>query len=233
MRMRYVLVGVILGVMLTTVVVVLAGDPATPPGPPGETASYTLEDIYDRLSTGASVISDTFKEPDHGPGIGSMYTLNEIMEVAPAVTATAAISTEVRAAKTYWSLNAGEWGEQSGGLYGGCTCECDACSMNGTRWCDNGNGTVTDLLGYWGQGKCLIWAKDASWGGLRPWNDLSGNGIDAHERAGDFGDSLVNFTSDSCRLPTKGELFALGKGTEAVNSVYQRAFVNVSADAYW
>lgn len=37
------------------------------------------------------------------------------------------------------------------------------CTCKGTlyenRWCDNGNGTVTDLT------TCLVWLKKADWGG--------------------------------------------------------------------
>ncbi|MBF0524939.1 MAG: hypothetical protein HQK56_07565 [Deltaproteobacteria bacterium] len=60
---------------------------------------------------------------------------------------------------------------------------CVAC--NGTlspqgRWCDNGNGTVTDMS------TGLIWLKDASWGGKYPlWAEA---GVD--RRRFNFGSSL-------------------------------------------
>ena len=233
MRTRYILIGVVLGVLLSTVVVVLAGDPATPPGPPDSTYSYSLEDLYDRLSTGAIVISDTFKEPVDGPGTGSMYTLNEIMEVAPAVTTTAAISTEVRAGKAYWSLNAGEWGEGTGALHGGCHCECDSCSIynkagGGTRWCDSGHGTVIDLLGHNGVGQCLVWLQNAGWGLLWPWVDNVNFADDAHARA-----SSVTDYNDPWRLPTYAELYALTNGVEAVSSADPHAFINIESAYYW
>ena len=44
--------------------------------------------------------------------------------------------------------------------YGGCTC---TGTMFGKRWCDNGDGTVTDLT------TCLVWLKKADWGGQKVW----------------------------------------------------------------
>ena len=55
-----------------------------PPGPPDSTSSHTLEDIYDRLDTGAPGAQNTFTEPSSGPGTGTMHTLNNIMDSAPA-----------------------------------------------------------------------------------------------------------------------------------------------------
>jgi len=80
MRNKYMLigvVGVVAGVLLSSVVFVLAGTPDSP-GAPGATNSYTLDDIYNRLDTGAAATQSTFTEPGAAPGTGTMHTLNEI-----------------------------------------------------------------------------------------------------------------------------------------------------------
>ena len=59
-----------------------AGD-ADPTDPPGSTFSYTLNDIYNRLLTGAEYGPSTFTEPTDGPGTPTMHTLDEIMDLIP------------------------------------------------------------------------------------------------------------------------------------------------------
>jgi hypothetical protein len=105
--------------------------------------------------------------------------------------------------------------EVTGERYGGCTC---TGTLNGTRWCDNGDGTVTDLT------TCLMWLQDASWGGQKPWEDCVDND-DAHTRASSY--------DGGWRLPTFGELGGLMSGTEAVSSGNMRAFTNVQSAIYW
>ena len=86
------------------------------PGSPGSTNSFTLEDIYDRLTFGVAGSQSTFTEPSSGPTTTTGHTLNEIMAAAPVVDNTDGASpTEVSAGKTYWSLRAdGTWGPQVG-----------------------------------------------------------------------------------------------------------------------
>jgi hypothetical protein len=86
MRVKYAIVGVLLGVLLSSAVIVLAGS-REPPAGPGDAASqmYTLEQIYDRLDGGAATAKmTTFTEPSSGPGSGTMRTLDEIMAKIPA-----------------------------------------------------------------------------------------------------------------------------------------------------
>ncbi|MBW1813845.1 MAG: hypothetical protein JRJ39_09275 [Deltaproteobacteria bacterium] len=40
---------------------------------------------------------------------------------------------------------------------------CKGTQSTGGRWCDNGDGTVTDMT------TCLVWLKYANWGGTRMW----------------------------------------------------------------
>lgn len=58
-------------------------------------------------------------------------------------------------------------------------------TINGTRWCDNGNGTVTDLT------TGMVWLKDAFWGGLIPFWANTVNGVNAHYRAAQVEDGIT------------------------------------------
>jgi hypothetical protein len=116
MRSKYVLIVLsIVAAIVATAVVASAGDPDNPPGPPETTSSYTLEHIYDRLSSGAAGTPITFTEPISGPGSGTMHTLGEIMAIAPQVDDTnGATVTQVMSGTTYWGLRDGAWGLQTG-----------------------------------------------------------------------------------------------------------------------
>jgi hypothetical protein len=119
MRSKYMLIGVVgmvVGVLLSSAVFVLAGNPDSPSAP-GATNSFTLEDIYNRLDTGADGAQSTFTEPGVAPGTGTMHTLNETMSKSPARDdANGATTGEVADGKTFWGLNVagGEWGLQTG-----------------------------------------------------------------------------------------------------------------------
>ena len=85
------------------------------PGPPGSTFSYTLVDVYDRLSAGAEGAQSAFAEPASGPTAGTGHTLDEIMAIAPAVDDThGATQTHVLAGQTAWGLTSGQWGPITG-----------------------------------------------------------------------------------------------------------------------
>jgi hypothetical protein len=131
----------IVAALAAVAVVVSAGNPNTPPGPPETTSSYTLEHMYERLSTGADGTPITFTEPISGPGSGTMHTLDEIMAVAPQVDDTnGATVTQVMTGTTYWGLRDGAWGLQTGtmldeqacdgttpaGANCNCTCDCQS-----------------------------------------------------------------------------------------------------------
>jgi hypothetical protein len=83
---KYVAIGVVVGILISSAAIVLAGS-LDPPSGPGDAASqmYTLEQIYDRLDTGAvSAKMTSFTEPDAGPG-STGRTLDEVMDLAMAV----------------------------------------------------------------------------------------------------------------------------------------------------
>ena len=177
------------------------GNPDSATGP-GVTSSYSLEDIYNRLDTGAPGSPNAFSEPTAGPSTGTMHTLNEIM--AKAGTA------------------------------------CTQCNAPGTlsaegRWCDNDDGTVTDMT------TGLVWLQKVDWGGTQPWREDgdSTHNDDAHTRAGTLyaGSTGAGLTDGSdvgdWRLPTLEELKALTTGTEPVSSENMRAFSGVQNSYYW
>ncbi len=116
--------------------------------------------------------------------------------------------------------------------------KCITCegTLNGTRWCDQGDGTVKDMT------TGLVWLKKADWGGQYPfWVDTM-NDTNAHDRAAQLWDGSPNegsagLSDDSeegdWRLPTKKELYGLANGTEAVRSNNVRAFTGLQSYIYW
>lgn len=67
---------------------------------------YRLEDVYNRLDTGAPGAQSVFAEPGAGPG-STGHTLNEVMAKAPATNANAAAGADVRAASCSGDCSAG------------------------------------------------------------------------------------------------------------------------------
>jgi hypothetical protein len=212
---------VVVAFVLVSIVMALAirnyagnTDPITPPG---GTSSYTLEDIYQRLNAGTPGAQGTFTEPAGGPG-STMHTLNDIMDKAPVADNTnGATKAEVAHGRKYWSLRTdgsggSSWGEETGSLYGGCTC---SGFITLGRWCDNGDGTVIDMT------NCLVWLQKADWGGNKPWREPGDytHNDDAHTRAGRLcADSTSAGLSDGSvvgdwRLPTKEELITFTNGS--------------------
>jgi len=123
-----VVVGIVAGVLLTSAVFVLAVTPDSP-GAPGATNSFTVEDIYNRLDSGADGAQSTFTEPGAAPGTGTMHTLNETMVKAPARDdANGATTGEVADGKAFWGLNVagGEWGLRTGTAAAAAACTGDA-----------------------------------------------------------------------------------------------------------
>ena len=116
--------------------------------------------------------------------------------------------------------------------------KCITCegTLNGTRWCDQGNGTVKDMT------TGLVWLKKADWGGRKKWRCFDSNPDpfdDANTQAGllaagSAGAGLSDGSSvGDWRLPTKTELHNLAHGTEAVRSSNMRAFTVVQSSYYW
>jgi hypothetical protein len=145
MRIRYIAIIAIL-VILVSVWTVYAGDPDSSSAP-GSTSSYTLEDIYKRLSDGTAGAQSTFTEPTSGPETGTMHTINEVMAVAPALDNTnGATTADVVNGKTFWGLTAGEWGLQTG-TAAGATCTGDATAGDVLSGKTFSNASATGIAG--------------------------------------------------------------------------------------
>ena len=164
MRNKYLIIIIVLGVVnLFLGWQVYAGSPDALE-PPETTSSYTLADLYNRLSAGTTGSQSTFTEPSSAPGTGTMHTLNDIMGTAPALDNTnGAIATQVISGATFWSLNAasGQWGLQTGTRAPAPVAAFWYKDPSGVAWpnprfTDNGDGTVTDNL------TGLIWLKNAN-----------------------------------------------------------------------
>jgi len=93
----------------------LLDSPAAPSA--ADSAMFTLEDIYDRLDTGAAGTKRTgaFTEPPSGLGITG-HSLDGIMAKAPATNASAATALDVLTGKAYWGLSGEAWGQQTGAV---------------------------------------------------------------------------------------------------------------------
>jgi len=223
MRNKYMLIGVIgiiVGVLLSSAVFVLAGNPDSPSAP-GATNSYTLDDIYNRLDTGAAATQSTFTEPAAGPGTGTMHTLDEIY---------ALIGLRAQVPKTgqTTSYATGDDGNLQKGV-----------TWPAPRFTDNLDGTVTDNL------TGLIWLKNANCFGTKKWQD--GATYPALEAANTLNSGECGLTDGSVegawRLPNVREMQSLvhygvynpavpdtagtGKWSEG------QPFTGVQSNVYW
>ena len=210
-RWTGIVVGLVLGVLFSGVVV-LAGS-LEPVGVPtaAESQMYTLEQIYNRLNTGAAATKRTeFTGPGSGPA-STGHSLDDIMGKAPVVNANGASVGDVVAGKIL-GTDIRRMGPPTGT---GVSCAGVFSPLG--RWCDNLDGTVTDATTR------LISLKNASWGGLKPWRANVLND-DAHTRAGilSASDSTSGLVDGSdvgdWRLPTLTELETLTTGIELIRS---------------
>ncbi|MCP4716202.1 MAG: hypothetical protein GY868_13880, partial [Deltaproteobacteria bacterium] len=119
----------------------LAGNLDPPSGPPDAgSAMYTLNDLYNRLATGAAGTDPEggFTDPAASPA-GTGRTIDEIMALMPAVLgdpSTSASPAYVIQGKKFWGLKDGAWGVQTGTLpltcYGLAADDPNVCSGHGT-----------------------------------------------------------------------------------------------------
>ena len=111
--------------------------------------------------------------------------------------------------------------------------------LHENRWCNNYDGTVTDLT------TGLVWLQIATWGGDKPWRNSSTDCDppdytcydDAHTRAGLLQDGTAGAgLSDGSvrgewRLPTREELNHAFSGTD--NAYGSGAFLGLQLLYYW
>jgi hypothetical protein len=193
----------VVGVLLSSVVFVLAGQIDSPAGPTAVGGQmYTLGQIYDRLtSQGNAIKMTTFQEPTSGPG-STMHTLDDIYALA-------------------WPARA----PRTGDTYtdGGVTGE-DGELLKGVAWpnprfTDNSDGTVTDNL------TGLIWLKNANCYSARSWaNALS----DANALANGTCSLSDGSSAGDWRLPNVRELQSL-----VHYGVYSPVVPNTAGTAKW
>ena len=103
-------------ILLSTCMQVLAGNLEPPAGPDDPaSAMYSIEAIYQRLSTGTNVARRTagFRGPTAPPG-STMHNLNDVMAKAPSNVVDAATTNDVLSGKPFWGLTTNEWGALSG-----------------------------------------------------------------------------------------------------------------------
>jgi hypothetical protein len=249
-------IGVVMGLLLATAGIVVAG--SLNPGSGPDTAGsqmYTLQQIYDRLTSGAAGTKMTaFTEPATGPTAGTMRTLDEVMAAAPAVDGTnGATTANVASGKTFWGLTSGQWGLQTGTASIGGTYNAgvpktgqtasyatgdDGDLKKGVAWpnprfTDNGNGTVVDNL------TGLIWLKNANCGGTKNWANaltFANSLYDGWTGDGSGGDCGLTdgSTAGQWRLPNVREMQSLidyGRTQPALPSGHP--FTGVQFNAYW
>ena len=135
-----------------------------------------------------------------------------------------AVAADILSGRKAWVGGSEVTGSLSGG---GSVC---TGTMNGTRWCDQEDGTVLDMT------TGLVWLKDANCFGTKKWADSS-TWDDAQTASGTLLSGSCGLTDGSLegdwRLPTKNELLGLVSAPEAVRSPSMRAFTGVQASYYW
>ena len=216
-------------------------------------AMYSLQDLQNRLATGAAGAkrSGGFTEPGAGPG-ATGASLNDIMALMPAAdNANGAKTIDVPADKTFWGLNAasGQWGLQTGtshvasyvcaSHWSGTNCDACATGWGGTscRFRDNNNGTVTDTR------TGLVWLKNANPCDVKSW---VGAGTYCANLASGTAGLTDGSTAGQWRLPTVQELEGIGTDPPTTYCLDGRCsspsvtwtmpgspFTNVQSDYYW
>ena len=203
---------------------VLAGNIDSPGPPAAGSGMVTLEELYNYLTSGqAPSVPGNFQEPVSGPG-STGKTIQEVYDnIKIQFDDCAATPADVCDGVKFFSTAPGGWGPQIGTCSGCVTC---SGTLYRDRWCDNGDGTVTDMT------TGLVWLKDANYlSGTRPWEGAS---INADQVDGGVSDSGDIDTAGNWRLPTIKELYNVTQGDNPIlTSGDTTPFDNVQASTYW
>ena len=109
------------------------------------------------------------------------------------------------------------------GTFNGVTCA--GTLSAGGRWCDNADGTITDMT------TGLIWLQNAGCYGVLAWSDANSDILI------DLQDGECGLTDGSApgdwRLPTRNELIDLTRRSESVSFTTPQTFNNVQNALYW
>jgi len=102
---------------------------------------------------------------------------------------------------------------------------CDGTLSLEGRWCDNHDGTVTDMA------TGLVWLQNANCLGSMNWNNAMTRPIL------ELRDGVCSLTDNSewgdWRLPTVSEIEGITKGPEAVSSYRPGMFTSLQSEYYW
>ena len=118
--------------------------------------------------------------------------------------------------------------EVAGNLVGGVSCPAICTFSTGGRWCNNGNGTVTDTT------TGLIWLKSVP----SPFVVyVASNSMDSVVYVETICNGVAGLTDGSAqgdwRLPTQKELLSLTTGAEHVAFDQQQLFTGIQQGYYW
>jgi hypothetical protein len=220
MHSKYVLIGAvgfIVGALLASVTITLAGN-LDPSGGPTEAASqmFTLTDIYNRINNGTTATKMTeFTEPSGAPTstmrtLDDIYTLVGQRALVPKTGRTTSFATR-----------------DDGALQKGV-------AWPNPRFTDNGNGTVTDNL------TGLIWLKNANCFGAQIWSQALADAYGLANQSCGLSDGSV---AGDWRLPNVKELYslidlqytipALSNTVGTGQWTQGNPFTNVESNYYW
>ena len=235
----------LMAILVMAVVLAVAGvgllnaaenGPVDPPNPPGTASSYTLEQIYQRLATGAYFAKQSaFTEPASAPGTGTMHTLDEIMAkaqpraLAKRVAKTGQTTCYNAAGGTIACAGTGQDGQYQAGIDPAVSAifgkAYNTPAWTGVRFTDNGDGTVTDNL------TALIWLKNANCFGTRLWATALS---DANALASGSCGLSDGSSAGAWRLPNGNELHSLVDPTQSNPALPAgHPFTSVQSDNYW
>ncbi len=206
MKGRY--ISIIIALVIINVALawqVLAGNPDAPAAPES-TSGFTIEDVYNAVNSdnaNNAKPQTAFTEPPSGPGTGTMHTLDEIMAVLIGSVPKTGQTTCYDAVGNVMScVGTGQDGEKRmgslptqspGSAY-------TISEWTGTRFTDNGDGTVTDNV------TGLIWLKDANCWEIITWTTALTN---ANALADPSCGLLDGSSAGDWRLPNVNELHSL------------------------
>jgi hypothetical protein len=245
MRSKYILIGIVVGVLLASAAVVLAGS-IDSPAAPESTSGFTIQDVYravNRNNAHNAAPQPAFTEPSSGPGTtGTMHSLDEIMGVLiGSVPKTRQKKCYDQGGTEISCAGTGQDGEKRMGslpvlaVREGTTGAYTIRDWTDPRFTDNEDGTVTDNV------TGLIWLKDADCAGtsvnwataLSYANALYDGCTSCFGTTGDCGLDDDSIAGD-WRLPNIHELHSLVDLTQSYPALPpDYPFSGVRSDYYW
>ncbi|MCX6356106.1 MAG: hypothetical protein NTZ78_14575 [Candidatus Aureabacteria bacterium] len=97
---------------------VIAGSLDSPGAPSLGSGMYTLQNLYDYLTSGTALtVQTSFQEPTSGPTTGTMKTTKEIGDAIKALLDQSTVTADgVKSGERFFCTQAGSWGVQTGTL---------------------------------------------------------------------------------------------------------------------